>query len=111
MIMEVQNKMDRKITNIVAYLTPVGLIIAFVAGDRAGAKFHLNQALVLALCSICLGVIGNVVSLIPLLGGLLGIVVWLVSIGVFALYIMGLVNAIQDVEKPLPVIGGVQLLK
>lgn len=37
--------MDKKTTGIVAYLTWIGLVIAFVAGDKEGAKFHLNQAL------------------------------------------------------------------
>lgn len=37
--------MDKKVTDIVAYLTWVGLIIAFVAGDKEASKFHLNQSL------------------------------------------------------------------
>ena len=36
--------MDRKLTGIVAYLTFVGWILAYVAGDQQGAWFHLNQA-------------------------------------------------------------------
>ena len=39
--------MDAKTTGIVAYITWIGLVIAFVLGDREGAKFHLNQALVI----------------------------------------------------------------
>jgi len=31
--------MDKKTTGIVAYLTWIGLVIAFVAGDKEGAKF------------------------------------------------------------------------
>ena len=34
--------MDTKTTSIVAYITWIGLLIAFCAGDREGAKFHLN---------------------------------------------------------------------
>ena len=34
----------KKVTSIVAYLSWIGLLIAFVAGDREGAKFHLNQS-------------------------------------------------------------------
>ena len=41
--------MDTKTTSIVAYITWIGLLIAFCAGDREGAKFHLNQALVIFL--------------------------------------------------------------
>ena len=35
--------MDKRTTDIVAYLTYVGLLIALVAGDRERSKFHLNQ--------------------------------------------------------------------
>ena len=31
--------MDAKTTGIVAYITWIGLVIAFVLGDREGAKF------------------------------------------------------------------------
>ena len=37
--------MDAKTTGIVAYITWIGLVLAFVLGDREGAKFHLNQYL------------------------------------------------------------------
>lgn len=39
--------MDAKTTSIVAYITLIGLIIALCAGDKEGARFHLNQALVI----------------------------------------------------------------
>lgn len=54
--------MDKKTTGIVAYLTWIGLVIAFVAGDKEGAKFHLNQALVILLFSL--------LSVIPCIGWL-----------------------------------------
>ena len=42
-------KMNKKTTGIIAYITWIGLIVAFCAGDKEGAKFHLNQALVITL--------------------------------------------------------------
>ena len=39
--------MDKKVTGIVGYIGWIGWIIAYLAGDKEGAKFHLNQALVL----------------------------------------------------------------
>ena len=33
--------MDKKTTSIVAYITLIGLIIAFCAGDKEGAKFQI----------------------------------------------------------------------
>lgn len=96
--------MDKKTTGIVAYLTLIGLIIAFVAGDKEGAKFHLNQALVLVLANIILGMVGA----IPLIGWLVSIVG---GIFVFVCWIIGLVAAIQDEEKEVPLIGGIKILK
>ena len=56
--------MDAKTTGIVAYITWIGLVIAFVLGDREGAKFHLNQALVIWLAGL--------LSFIPCIGWLWG---------------------------------------
>lgn len=44
--------MDKKTTDIVAYLTWIGFIIALVSGDKENSKFHLNQALVLNLFAL-----------------------------------------------------------
>ena len=35
--------MNARTTSIIAYLTWVGLLIAILAGDKDGAKFHINQ--------------------------------------------------------------------
>ena len=35
-----------------AYLTWIGWLIAFLSGDREGARFHLNQGLVLAIAAL-----------------------------------------------------------
>ena len=88
--------MDKKTTGIVAYITFIGLIIAICAGDREGAKFHLNQALVIWLFSL--------LSCIPLIG-------WIWSIFIAVCWVMGLISAINEEEKPVPLIGGIQILK
>lgn len=96
--------MDKKVTSIVAYLTWIGLIVAFLAGDKEGAKFHLNQALVIWLAGIILGI----VAVVPVLGWIIGLVGW---IFLFVCWIIGFVNAIQGVERPVPLLGKFQLLK
>ena len=80
--------MDAKTTGIVAYLTWIGFIIAICAGDKDGAIFHVNQSLVI----------------IPCVGG-----IW----GIFMLvcWIMGLVAAINQEEKEVPLIGKIRILK
>ena len=95
--------MDKKVTGIVAYIGILGWLIAYLAGDKEGAKFHLNQALVLDIASLACGVLSGI-PIVGILTGLAGIVIL-----VFA--IMGLISAVKDEEKPLPFIGGIQLLK
>ena len=73
--------MDKKVTGIVAYLSWIGLIIAFCAGDKEGAKFHLNQALVIMLFSL--------LSMVPLIG-------WIWGIFMIVCWFMGLIAAIND---------------
>ena len=88
--------MDKRTTGIVAYITWIGLLIAFCAGDKEGAKFHLNQALVIFLFSLF--------GVIPCIG-------WLWLIFMFVCWVMGLIAAINEEEKPVPVIGKIQILK
>lgn len=88
--------MDTKTSSILAYITWVGLLIAFVAGDKDGAKFHLNQALVIFLFSL--------LSLIPCIG-------WIWAIFMLICWIMGLIAAINQEEKPVPLIGNIKILK
>ena len=88
--------MDKRTTGIVAYITVIGLIVALCAGDREGAKFHLNQALVIWL----FGLLG----MIPCVG-------WIWSIFILVCWIMGLIAAINEEEKRVPLIGNITLLK
>ena len=96
--------MDKKVTDIVAYLTWVGLIIAFVAGDREASKFHLNQSLVIWLTSTICGF----VAVVPVLGTLVSIVG---GIFCFICWFIGIIGALQGTEKPVPFLGQFKLLK
>ena len=71
-------------------------MLAILAGDKEGAKFHINQALVILLFSL--------LSIIPCLG-------WIWGIFMVVCWIMGLVAAINQEEKEVPLIGKIRLLK
>ena len=88
--------MDAKTTSIVAYITWIGFFVALLAGDKEGAKFHLNQALVILIFFIP--------ALIPCLGQIWGIFMMVGGI-------LGLVAAINQEEKEVPLIGRIRLLK
>lgn len=86
---------------IIAYITIIGLIIAFVMNNEKKnvfASYHIRKSLGLALTTLALSVIG----IIPIIG-------WLISfIGFFIilyLWISGILNAINNKEKPIPLLG------
>lgn len=88
--------MDKRTTDIVAYITPIGLILALVLGAREESRFHLNQALVIWLFGLLSG--------IPCVG-------WLWGIFCFICAVMGFISAINGEEKEVPLIGRIRLLK
>ena len=88
--------MDKRTTAIVAYITFIGLIIALCVGDRDGARFHINQALVIWLFGL--------LSVVPVIG-------WFWGIFIAVCWVIGLIHAINDDETPVPLIGNVQILK
>ena len=100
--------MDKKTTSIVSYLTFIGWIIAYCAGNKEEAKFHLNQSLVIYLGCLCVAVAAVVLAFIPILGWL---AIWAANIYLLVMWVMGLIAAINDEEKELPLIGQIKILK
>jgi uncharacterized membrane protein len=92
---------EGKTIAIIAYITIIGLIIAFVMNNdkkNTFASYHIKQSLGLALTGLALGMIG----MVPILG-------WIINFfGLFVLlymWIMGLINAINGQEKAVPILG------
>lgn len=97
--------MDKKVTGIVAYLTLIGWIIAFCAGDKEGAKFHLNQALVLIIASF----IATALKYLPI--PFIGVISYLLSLVVGVFMIISFVFACKGEEKELPLVSQIKILK
>ena len=96
--------MTKQVTDIVAYLSWPGLLVSFLIGDRAGSRFHLNQSLVIWLSITLLGIVTH---WMPLIGWIVRIVGMLFCA---ACWFIGFVNAIQGVEKEVPLLGQSHLL-
>lgn len=96
--------MNKHVTDIVSYLSWPGLLIAFFAGDRYASRFHLNQSLVIWLAITLLSI---ATRWMPLIG-------WIVQIAgclfLTACWFIGFINAIQGVEKEVPLVGQFHLL-
>lgn len=98
---ELNNKTQDKTTGIIAYLTIIGLIVALVMNKETKDKFasyHIRQSLGLCITGFALAVIG----IIPLIGWLISI---LGTLFIVILWILGLINALNGFEKPVPVLG------
>jgi uncharacterized membrane protein len=92
---------EGKTEAILAYLTIIGLVIAFVMNNEKKypfATYHIKQSLGLMITGLILAAI----SLIPVVG-------WLVYIvGIFLLFflwIVGLIKAVNGKMEPVPVLG------
>ena len=100
--------MDAKTTSWVSYLTFIGWLVAFLAGDKEGAKFHLNQSLVIWLGQLCVFVANFILVFIPIIGWL---IVLAANVFLFVCWIIGLIAAINQEEKELPLLGKLKILK
>ena len=96
-----QTIQDGKNMAVIAYITVIGLIAAFVMNNdkkNPFASYHIRQCLGL----VCTGLALSFVNIIPILG-------WIVSIigmiCLFILWLTGLLNALNGRKKPLPVLG------
>ncbi len=111
--------MNEKTTNIVAYFGLIGFLLAWFVGDKENCKFHINQGLLLTIISIAssivITILSTIVSAIPLIGTILAILVsllyFVIYIAILVFFIMGIISAVKEEEKELPLIGGIKILK
>ena len=97
-----KNKMNAVLSYIgILILVP---LLSEEAKKSPYAKFHMNQGLVLLVSGIALGVI----SIVPVLGWLVGFVG---SIALFVIWIMALIGAVNGEMKRVPILGDIELIK
>lgn len=92
---------------ILAYLGILFIVPLVAAKDSKFAMYHANQGLVLFL-TLCVGVLVSNMLNVVLIGFLLTPIV-IICGAIMAL--IGIVNAANKQTKPLPVIGGISLIK
>lgn len=106
-----------KTVGIVAYVTLIGFIIAIVLNnDKKGEEksfgaFHLRQSLGIIISAvgvmIALAILTAILTAISFSLGITlgGILYPLTYLGILALVIIGIINAVNGEKKPLPLIG------
>ncbi|MFC3771379.1 MULTISPECIES: DUF4870 domain-containing protein [Paenibacillus] len=89
---------------ILAYI--IFFIPLLTAKDSKFAMYHANQGLLLLITAVGINIISTV---IPFIGW------WIIgplgNLAVFVLLILGIINAANGQRKPLPLIGGFEILK
>lgn len=91
-------------------------LIPLLAGKTEFAKYHANQGLVLfiadVILSVVIGVCIGVLGLLGAVGAILGgIISGVLGLCILAMMIMGIIHAVNGEMKPLPIIGGITLIK
>jgi len=91
---------EGKTIAIISYFHIIGLIIAFILNQNkhnSFASFHLRQSIGIILLSFIINFISRYSNL-----SWIDNLLWL---GVFALWIIALIGAIQGEEKKIPILG------
>ncbi len=105
---------ENKIMAVLAYI--IVLVPIFAARESKFARYHANQGLILLIAAIAYGIVFSILSTLLMLiswqlalivTGVLGLVGWAFP----ALSIIGIIRACKGEMKPLPLIGGIRMLK
>lgn len=93
---------------ILSYITIIGFIIAIVmhsSKKTALGAYHLRQTLGLFISAVVLWFACMIIAFIPFVNLTMVLVGPAVAIGLFVLWIMGLIAAVNGQQKPMPVVG------
>ena len=90
---------NEKTAAIISYFWWIGLLIAFIMNNNVRSRitsFHIRQSIGLSLISFVLGIFTK-----------FGIEMFasILFLGLFVLWVIGLLSAIKGEEKPIPFVG------
>ena len=97
---------NSKILAVVSYITWIGWFVTLFLRDRTDSfvRQHLNQAFVLNIISILIGVLRR-------FGGLFGTIAGLASVCCLIFWVWGIARAVTGSKEPLPLIGDLMNIK
>ncbi len=92
-----------KVMGVLAYFGILLLIPLFLEKDSKFVRFHVNQGLILLICSIVVYAVGRIFPSLSIIIGLL-------DIALLVLFIMGIVNVVKGRAKELPLVGKYRII-
>lgn len=105
---------EGKTIAMISYLSLIGLIIAFVMNNdkkNSFASFHIRQFIGICLLSFALWIVLIILTFVfalisPDLGSMIGgVLTFVIYGGLFVLWLLGFLSALQGKEKTIPVVG------
>ena len=102
---------DNKVFAILAYIGILVLVPIFGAKNSRFARFHANNGLVLMIIEAITYFVLGILSSIPIVGLIFGVLIWLSSIFFTVIIIIGIINAARGQANELPIIGKIKILK
>ena len=101
--------MDKKTLSIISYITIIGWVIAYLQYNKLEnkdslTKFHLKQSLGIGILGIVVSIVLTIIGMvIPTLASILS----LANLAIVVLWVLGIINANNEQETPVPVVGGI----
>ncbi|MDR2106722.1 MAG: hypothetical protein LBP24_04880 [Coriobacteriales bacterium] len=108
---------ENKVMALLAYLGILFLIPLLTGTVKTSpfTKYHTNQGIILFIVEIVYGVayaiVATILAFIPIIGALIAGLLSLFYLVFLVFIILGIINALNGKLQPLPLIGGIQLLK
>jgi uncharacterized membrane protein len=94
---------NSKTIGIVAYLWIIGWVIALVMhnGNKTEyGAYHIRQGLGLMILWLAVTILNTILTFAGI-----GVVGYIFSLGIFVLWLLGFIGAIQGEKKPVPILG------
>lgn len=107
--MEIQEDKGKTVA-ILSYITIIGFIIAIIMHNNENNKselgaFHLRQSIGIFCTGIAMSIAQVIFLVIPVIGWLISGALSLCMVALFIFWILGLISAINQDKKEIPLIG------
>ncbi|HOX21769.1 MAG TPA: hypothetical protein PKZ02_02235 [Candidatus Paceibacterota bacterium] len=95
--------------NVMAAIAYVLFFIPLLTDDKKDpyVKYHVKQGLALLVLGVIVWIINSILyQIFPYYSWYIArMISWILNLGVFVLFVIGVMNALGNKEKPLPLIG------
>ncbi len=93
---------ENKVIAAIGYISVLCLVPLFMAKESPYAQFHAKQGVVLFIAEVIMFFLNGILAFIPVIGWLVAVVL---NLGLLALAVMGIYQALQGVKWEMPVLG------